>query len=433
MKPQDPNSASQFNRRDFLKGGSFATLMMMMGGVEITGQTPPNIPKEGDDYEERPIGPPVKLGLIGFGERGRDIVETLPRLPNAPLTAICDSYTPFSRRIQRAAPDAFYTTEYKELLEREDVEAVIIATPSHQHRQIVIDALEAGKHVYCEAPIATSIEDARAIAKAAQAHPNLTFQVGLQFRANPQHLHVMKFIRTGALGRVTMARGQWHKKESWRRISPRAEREQELNWRLNPELSNGLIGEIGIHQIDTASWFLKGLPVSVSGFGDVLHWNDGRQSPDTIQAIVEFPDKVRMAYDSTLTNSFDGSYDMYYGTDSAIMLRDSKAWMFKEVDAPLLGWEVYARKDDFYKETGIALVADATKLVAQGLKPAEQNPNVESPIFYAFEDFLYNINEKVDPPANALVGFQSAVIASKCAEAVREGKKIDFDPEWFKI
>ena len=124
---------------------------------------------------------------------------------------------------------------------------------------------------------------------------------------------------------------------------------------------------------------------------------------------------------------------MYYGTDSAIMLRDSKAWMFKEVDAPLLGWEVYARKDDFYKETGIALVADATKLVAQGLKPAEQNPNVESPIFYAFEDFLYNVNEKVDPPANALVGFQSAVISAKCAEAVREGKKIDFDPEWFKI
>lgn len=433
MKPQDSKTSSQLNRRDFLRGGSFATLMMMMGGVEITGQTPPKLPQEGDDYEDRPVGPPVKLGLIGFGERGRDIAETLPRLPNAPLTAICDNYAPFKRRISRAAPDAFYTTEYRELLERNDVEAVIVATPSHQHRQIVLDALEAGKHVYCEAPIATSIDDARAIAQAAQAHPNLTFQSGLQFRANPQHLHVMKFIRTGALGNVTMARGQWHNKESWRRISPRAEREAELNWRLDPSHSNGLIGELGIHQIDTASWFLGGLPVSVSGFGDVLHWTDGRKSPDTIQAVIEFPNKVRMVYDATLTNSFDGSYDMYYGTDSAIMMRDSKAWMFKEVDAPLLGWEVYARKDEFYKETGIALVADATKLVAQGLKPAEQNPNVESPVYYAFEDFLYNINAKATPPANAEAGFHSAVIAAKAAEAVREGKKINFEADWFKI
>ena len=66
--------------------------------------------------------------------------------------------------------------------------------------------------------------------------------------------------------------------------------------------------------------------------------------PDTVQAVFEFPGGVRMIYDATLANSFDGEYEMLYGSDAALMMRESKAWMFKEVDSPLLGWEVYADK-----------------------------------------------------------------------------------------
>ena len=95
-------------------------------------------------------------------------------------------------------------------------------------------------------------------------------------------------------------------------------------------------------------------------------------------------------YDATLATSFDADYEMFYGTDSAVMLRGNKAWMFKEVDAPLLGWEVYARKDEFYRETGIALVANATKLVAQGNKPVEEAPYSSTPLHYALESFITN-------------------------------------------
>ena len=66
--------------------------------------------------------------------------------------------------------------------------------------------------------------------------------------------------------------------------------------------------------------------------------------PDTVQVVLEFPKGVRMIYDATLANSFDGEYEMLYGSDAAMMMRESKAWMFKEVDSPLLGWEVYAAK-----------------------------------------------------------------------------------------
>src|SRR5207247_3269649 len=108
--------------------------------------------------------------------------------------------------------------------------------------------------------------------------------------------------------------------------------------------------------------------------------------------VFDYPGGVRLVYDCMLGNSFDAEYEVYYGTDAAVMVRENKAWMFKEVDSPLLGWEVYARKDSFYKETGIALVANATKLVAQGEKPVEEAPYTNTPLFYALQNFLTNVN-----------------------------------------
>jgi len=106
----------------------------------------------------------------------------------------------------------------------------------------------------------------------------------------------------------------------------------------------------------------------------------------------EFAGGVRLIYDATLANSFDSDYETYYGMDAAVMLRDNKAWMFKEVDSPLLGWEVYARKDAFYKETGIALVAGGSKQTALEDKPVEEAAPFP-PLYYALQSFLGNCPE----------------------------------------
>src|SRR4051812_34330939 len=165
---------------------------------------------------------------------------------------------------------------------------------------------------------------------------------------------------------------------------------KELNWRMDPKLSNGLIGELGIHQIDQALWFFKKKPTAVTGFSSLIQWNDGRTVPDTATAIFDFPGGVLMTYEATLGNSFDGEYDMFYGSDAAIMIRDRKAWMFKEADSAILGWEVYARKENFYKETGIVLAANATKLVAQGESGKSAFVYEFSSLYYALEAFINN-------------------------------------------
>jgi|ERR1051326_635650 predicted dehydrogenase len=443
-----------YNRRDFLKGGSVATLMTMLGGVELLAD-----PAAAPSGDIKGTGAKVKVAVIGLGSWGREILNTLGRLPIADIGAVCDVYPASLRRGATAAPNALQTADYKTILANDDIKAVIIATPTHLHKEIALESLKAGKHTYCEAPLANTIEDARAIALAGKASKTAIFQAGLQFRADPQRHFLVPFIRSGALGRSVMARGQWHKKQSWRSASPNPEREKALNWRLDKSVSIGLIGEVGCHQIDQANWFLNGFPKAITGFSSTVLWDsDGRDVPDTVQVMIEYPGRVIVNYDATLANSFDGTYDMFYGSDAAVMVRDDKAWLFKEVDAPLLGWEVYARKDVFYKETGIALVANASKSVQQAPKPGETE--ITNPILSnALERFLKNASDvetalapareafKDDPNglaelfgqvaklpvAGYVEGYQATVLAIKANEAAVARSRIEIKPELYEL
>jgi predicted dehydrogenase len=455
---ENETNALDFNRRDFLKGGSVATLMTMLGGVELLGET--NAAPGG---ESKAPDAKLKVGVIGLGAWGREILNTLALVPQADVAAVCDTYPASVRRAASLAPKAAPTEDYKTILENKEIKAVVVATPTHQHKDIVLAALKAGKHVYCEAPLAGTIDDARAIATAAKAAKRSVFQAGLQFRADPQRHFLVPFIRSGAIGTWLSARAQFHKKQSWRATSPKPEREKELNWRLSKETSIGLVGELGIHPIDQATWFINALPVAVSGFGTLALWKDGRDVPDTVQAMLEFPGGIVMNYDATLANSFDADYAMFYGTDAAVMLRESKAWLFKEVDSPLLGWEVYASKEVFYKETGIVLKANASKSVpanAGAQAQAQDSPFNNTPLFYALQVFLKNgidVSDKVEDAtallgaddaegiaaevakvqrrlaAGYLDGFQAAVTAIKANEAILTSQRIVLKPEWYEL
>jgi len=449
-----PQTSAELNRRAFIRGSSVATLMTLLGGVELKTAEPPKS-ASGKSLS----GPKAKCGVIGLGAWGREIIGTLQRQAEADIVALCDTYGLMLRRAGKEVPAAAAVEDYRKILEDKSVQAVFIATPSHQHRDIALEALQAGKHVYCEAPMATTIDDAKVMAKAARDAVGQVFQPGLSLRADPQRHFLLQFIRTGAIGRTVMTRAQWHKKQSWRYASANPEREKEINWRLSKAHSLGLAGEIGIHHLDSMAWVLKSLPTAVTGFGGVLHWSDGRDVADTIQAVLEFPGGIQGTYDCTLANSFDGDYELFFGSDAAVMLRASKAWLFKEVDSPLLGWEVYARKDVFYKETGIALVANASKSTGQN-EGVEEAPFTNTPLAFALEAFLANVNEvsgavedftatfdtkdrkalekhlagiNKQHAATWKEGLESAVIAIKTNEAIVNGRKIAFEKQWFEL
>lgn len=458
MNPPE-NQNADVTRRNFLKGGSFATLMAMMGGVELIAQTPPA--PEADGPKKIKL-PQVKVAVVGLGPWGREILDQLGRLEQADIVAICDNYAAMLKRSATKAPKAAPVEDYRAVLANRDVQAVIVATGTHQHKEIVLAALAAGKHVYCEAPLAHSVADAQAIARAARSALGRVFQAGLQLRSDPQRHFLLPFIRSGALGKTVRAQAQWNKKTSWRFPSPNPEREQAINWRLRQETSSGLLGEVGIHALEQAAWLLNLQPEAVSGFQSTQLWkDDGRDVADTVEVTIECGGGVRIGYRASLANSHEAEHELLLGSDGTILLRDGKAWMFKEVDSPLLGWELYARKENFYNETGIVLAAGSSKQVVNAEKAAEDAPNALPPLYYALEAFLGNCAEigaavedftatfgaKADPKALAdslasielrksaswKEGLFATVLALTANEAVRTGKRIALKPEMFEL
>jgi predicted dehydrogenase len=463
MNENDPLPDS--NRRNFLKTTSLATLMTMMGGVELRASDSTNTAAGGSALTKEPPPPNVNFGVIGLGDWGREILHELSIMQVsgthfAPVVAICDNYPHSLHKASEDLPAAKTYDDYKNLLADSNVQAVIVATPTGTHREIALAAIAAGKHVYCEAPLANSIDDAKAIATAARDAVKIVFQTGLQERSHPQRNFLVPFIRGGALGTEAMARAQWHEFTSWRRDSPNPQRVVDLNWRLTQQSSTGLIGEAGVHLIDVASWFLRNRPVAVTGFGSLVFWKDGRDVPDTVQAVYEFPGGINYMFDATLCSSFDDVYELYYGTDSTIMVRDSKAWQFKEAGSPLGGWEVYARKDTFYKEAGIMLIANGSHQTALIGDAATMKPYENAPLYYALQAFAKNVGSvsqtvkdfvdlygdsdpkalqdkvtalKLEPAATWKDGLEATVMAIKGNEAAVKHQRIMLENELFEL
>src|SRR4051812_7461283 len=123
-----PENENEFNRRDFIKGGSAVTLMTLLGGVPLFAQNAPE-----NSTETKAAGPKVKCAVIGLGTWGREILSTLGRLPQANVAAICDTYPASLRRSASNAPGATQTDDYKTILDNKEIKAVIIATPTHKH------------------------------------------------------------------------------------------------------------------------------------------------------------------------------------------------------------------------------------------------------------------------------------------------------------
>ncbi|BCS33132.1 hypothetical protein TBR22_A23590 [Luteitalea sp. TBR-22] len=420
--------ADPLDRRLFLAGAA-ATLGALLGE---RGLSAAHLPPQDEPVWE---GPPVKVALIGVGPWGRELLTHLSRVNALALVAVCDSYAPFLKRAQEAAPKAQAVADYKAVLAMADVEGVIIATPTHTHKEIVLAALQAGKHVYCEAPLASTVDDTRAIAQAAKGAGTLVFASGLQGRSNALQKHVWNFVKSGVLGETALVKAQWNKKDSWRRAAPTPEREKVVNWRLARATSAGLPGEIGIHHFDLATSYLDKLPTAVSGSSALVAWNDGREIPDSVTCLFEYGKAIRATYAATLTSSFGGSYATFQGNNSSLLVREKRAWLFKEADSALLGWEVYARKEPVHDDVGIALVADATKILAAGKEPGKDGPvePEQEALYLALDNFAWAMRGKAPVNAGALEGLQATVTAIKAHEASLTGTRIELAPESFTL
>ncbi|MCA9297457.1 MAG: Gfo/Idh/MocA family oxidoreductase, partial [Phycisphaerales bacterium] len=258
------------NRRDFMIHSGSAVAAMAILPSEVLART---------------VGfaAPVNVGIIGVGRQGRSMLAELQKFSDVTIKAICDTYPARLSAGERRARGATAYADHRELLDKGGCDAVIIATPTHLHKQIAIDAMQAGKHVYCEGPLAHTVEDCVEIAQAARAHDKV-FQVGLQGRANPVYTLAWTFYRSDSVRDNVLMRGQAARKTSWRFPVSDSSFEKAMNWRLDPAVSLGLAGEWGTQQFDVFHWYRSRYPTRVSGSGTIQLHKDGREIADTITA-----------------------------------------------------------------------------------------------------------------------------------------------------
>jgi len=377
---------------------------------------------------------PLSIGLIGCGRQGRLILGELAKFENVKVVGVCDTEPSRRENAAKLALGAKAFDGDAAMLDTvKEMTAVVIATPTHMHRQIAVDAIGAGKHVYCEAPLAHTAEDCGAIARAAAGTAGKAiFAVGLEGRSNPVYKLARTFYRSDAVRDFVAAEMQNYQKTSWRFAAADAAREKAVNWRLDPEVSIGLAGELGVQQIDVVNWYNDQLPVSVSGRGSIRRWDDGRKLPDTIQAEFAYENKTVASLAISLANSYGGRFEVLRGTNAAVKLAWTHGWMFKEADAPTQGWEVYANRQQFFKDEGITLIADATKLAEQGkLKDGVGLPNTS--LYYALADFVRSATENKQVACDASAGARATVLAILANQAVLKGESMKIDAAALKM
>jgi predicted dehydrogenase len=254
----------------------------------------------------------ARIGLIGTGSRGQYHIHNLLNIPHAEIVALCDNYPPNLKAASELCPSAKTYTDYKKLLESKEIDGVVIATPLNWHAPMVLDSLDAGKHVFCEKAMALTMDECKAVYDAYQKTDKVLYFC-MQRMFDEKYIQGIRMIHSGTIGEVVGARCYWFRNHDWRRPVPSPELERKINWRLYKESSGGLMTELGSHQLEVSNWATGLVPESVIGMGDIVFWKDGREVYDSVNLVYHYSNGIKITYESLISNKYNGMEDQILG------------------------------------------------------------------------------------------------------------------------
>lgn len=317
--------------------------------MKVLAGTPALVTLGGAAFMKGPLrGGPVRVGFIGVGAEGRVLLRaTDPAF--AEVRAICDinpaQLDRADKDLERTyRPKARRYADWKEMLQKEDLEAIVMAPPLWMHADMAVGCMEAGKHVLCEKMMALDVVGGEQMRDTAKKTGKL-LEIGHQRLYNPIYQAAYQgIIKAGVLGEVYHARLVWHRNRSWRRTDPPPTPDYDptpwgyptfdhlLNWRLFWKYSQGLMAELGSHQINIVNWFFESAPTSVSASGGLFRFKEhGREVQDHIYATFDYPGGRNAVFTSIESNAFEDYYEMYMGTRGTLILRsENEAMLFEE-------------------------------------------------------------------------------------------------------
>jgi predicted dehydrogenase len=289
----------------------------------------------------------VRFASIGTGVRGCELLAASLRVPGIECVAVCDLYDSRHTAAQESVknPSVPATRSYREILDRKDVDAVIIAVPDHSHRRVFEDACAAGKDVYCEKPMSHTVEDGFAMVDAAQK-ANRMVQIGSQRVSSVIYAQAKELLDSGKLGEVYSIEAYWDRNSpsgAWVYPIPPDANEQTIDWnaflgsapkrpfsaerffrwRCFTDYGEGLAGDLFVHLISGIN-FITGattVPRRAQSTGGLFHFKDGREFPDLIETFYDYPN-FRVYLRCNLNND-QGEFIAFYGTQGTAIIKGS--------------------------------------------------------------------------------------------------------------
>ncbi len=432
---------------------------MALGGVSLAGMPVLLSRNEQVSRLRRSLGHSVndnvQLALIGAGGMGSEDVKTALKIPGVKIVAVCDLYKGnLTKARERYGNDIFTTMDYREILSRDDVDAVIIGTPDHWHKQISVDALMNGKPAYCEKPMVHSIEEGPAVMEA-QKKSGLTFQVGSQGMSSLGNEKAKELLEAGAIGKLIYAEGFWARNSplgawqypipadaspetvDWERFirntTPRHfDPLRFFRWRNYRDYGTGVSGDLFVHLFSSLHFITNSLgPTKIQATGGLRYWKDGREVPDVLLGMFDYPEcDAHPAFNLSLRVNFvDGTSGTTYlklvGSEGAMDVEWRKVTLRTNPS--------YDPMDAFTRSKQVStteIPKEARKSMV--IKPGEEVFEAERDYMGAHYDHLNNFIEGVRQRKpvieDAIFGYRAAAPALLCNDSFYDERIMHWDP-----
>jgi predicted dehydrogenase len=446
-----------FNRRDFFKAAGAASAGAMLAGRVYpleAAQGEPAAPVAANDH--------IQIALIGAGGQGQYDTGVAVQVPGVKLVAVADCY---DGRLAHAkelwGSDIQTTRDYKEILARKDIDAVIIGTPDHWHKQASIDAMKAGKDVYCEKPMIHLYSDGAAMIEAAQATGRI-LQVGSQRVSSMVYQKAKDLLAAGAIGQLNMVTARWDRNSSigawnytvppdaspetcdWPRFLGTAPQipfngEQFFQWRKWKAYGSGVAGDLFVH-LFSGTHFITGShgPTRGMATGGLRFWKDGRDVPDVMLGLFDYPEGFNL---SLRVNFVDGGEE-----SEGLIFTGSEGTM------EIAGNSVSVSRVPREKEPGLMIGSFAEAMQKQILTryrekyplthpegaPTPGYEKYEAPAGYSdsydhFRNFFAAVRSRQPVVEDAVFGFRAAGAALLSNVSLERGAVVAWDAEKMKL
>jgi predicted dehydrogenase len=469
MPQHEPES-----RRTFLRSAAVAAAAAAVTTTRLSADThelkPTVEPLRPSGTNDRIRIATVGMGIIGFID-----TDCALKVPGVELVAAADLYEGRRTHAKEVYGDRIATyTDYREILDRKDVDAVLICVPDHWHAKMSVDAMKAGKAVYCEKPMVRLVEEGQDVI-AAQKSTGAVFQVGSQYASSVLYDKVKEIIQSGAIGRVNAVEARYNRNSpigawqysiptdaspqtvDWDRfVAPTVKRPYDatrfFRWRNYWDYGTAVAGDLFVHLLTGIHHVTGALgPTRIAGMGGQRYWKDGRDVYDVIMGLLDYPETASVpGFTLSLQTNFEdggggNTFFRFVGSDGVIGVSFTELTLSRigisepTADQVLKGYNsVRTFANAQQKAFGERYLAEHPSPSHTAVRSADKEEKYVVPKGYDerldhMVNFFRSVREKKPVYEDAVFGFRAAAPALLCNDSYRQGKALGWDPVEMKV